>query len=413
MVDRITETTFSDASVNPNTIMSLFLYGTLSPPAALYDRIKTESYITSLTSVANQPVVVLNINAGDYLTTGAGRFARAAEFQLVQAFFAGTNNLDTLAAGTYSYSELNTMGFENNLEIQQVYRSDGGGDDATRPFIYNNTSFRLNEDGLLFVVNADGTRELQNVQVRAYDDNFDFEGGSLASWWYNFWHASSFDPYGIGTRIEFDYDNSASPTITNYSENDFAADGNYISSSSKTLPVSSGANNETIISAMKAAGVLLFEINNFGIIYGTFGSDTLSPGALENSDAENLLVLAGEGDDLLVGWNGNDRLYGHEGNDNLIGYFGDDTLIGGSGNDVVDGGFGNDVIYGDHSPENYLGAEESNRESFGADTLTGGSGNDVAFGGGSNDWIEGGPGLDSLYGGDGDDTLDGQEDVDV
>jgi len=67
------------------------------------------------------------------------------------------------------------------------------------------------------------------------------------------------------------------------------------------------------------------------------------------------IVLAGEGQDTLYGYNGNDRLFGQGGDDRIYGGAGDDLISGGAGNDVLAGesgadtyvfgrGYGNDTI---------------------------------------------------------------------
>ena len=74
-------------------------------------------------------------------------------------------------------------------------------------------------------------------------------------------------------------------------------------------------------------------------LIGTFGNDTLSGGAQNDSIGDYL-----GGDDLLFGFGGNDNLSGGPGNDTLYGGGQDealpDVLIGGS--DTLDGGAGDD-----------------------------------------------------------------------
>ncbi len=116
----------------------------------------------------------------------------------------------------------------------------------------------------------------------------------------------------------------------------------------------------------------------------TDGTDTISFTGIEEilSDTQNDTIdasnsggdtslVAGDGDDTVLGGVGGDTMEGGDGNDSLFGGAGDDSLVGGDGNDSLLGGTG-------------------------SDTLDGGAGNDV-FG-----FLSSG---DSASGGDGDDTF--------
>jgi hypothetical protein len=59
-----------------------------------------------------------------------------------------------------------------------------------------------------------------------------------------------------------------------------------------------------------------------------------------------LVLLGGDGDDVLIGGAAADRLEGGGGNDFLRGGAGDDTLIAGSGNDTLQGESGKDALDG-------------------------------------------------------------------
>lgn len=58
------------------------------------------------------------------------------------------------------------------------------------------------------------------------------------------------------------------------------------------------------------------------------------------------VVLAGSGEDRLVGSTGSDKLHGGDGDDHLAGLQGDDVLEGGSGRDEIRDGSGRDVVRG-------------------------------------------------------------------
>jgi hypothetical protein len=83
-------------------------------------------------------------------------------------------------------------------------------------------------------------------------------------------------------------------------------------------------------------------------VVGSFGNDT---------------ILGGKGLDTLKGNPGNDRLEGGSGTDSLDGGSDEDTLVGGSGSDYMDGGFHEDRLVANDNKK---------------DTLIGGSFNDTA-----------------------------------
>jgi Ca2+-binding RTX toxin-like protein len=184
-------------------------------------------------------------------------------------------------------------------------------------------------------------------------------------------------------------------------------------------------------------------------------------------------MLAGGGNDVVVGGTGNDYLSGGAGSDLLIGGAGDDVIEGssdidsfagmddfigvnqgadaamyflapssaeyempvsdtagdviyaGSGSDYVAGSQGNDVIFGESGNDALIGfggndvilggdGNDILRGGEGADTLSGMAGNDDIYGNGGNDILAGGTGDDYLQGGYGNDVYqfnlgDGQD----
>ncbi len=174
-------------------------------------------------------------------------------------------------------------------------------------------------------------------------------------------------------------------------------------------------------------------------------------------------VLAGSGDDRLVGDDGANWLVGNAGDDVLIGKDGPDWLDGGPGNDRMDGGSGDDYYV--ETPGSFdrlidpsgsdtvdfsgatmairfslalsaaqvqkvddagntvslLGAIEHVIGSAFADVLTGGNaaetfeggpGDDTICAGGGDDTVHGDSGADTVYGGAGNDVLYGDEGAD-
>jgi len=119
-----------------------------------------------------------------------------------------------------------------------------------------------------------------------------------------------------------------------------------------------------------------FTIANDVVIENAKGSK--SGDSITGNDIANIL-MAGSGDDIVLG------------------YGGSDTIKAGHGNDTVNGGDGDDLIFGENNNDMLSGDE-------GSDTLDGGTGNDT---------LDGGNGLDMLIGGDGSDTLTGGSGNDV
>ncbi len=162
-------------------------------------------------------------------------------------------------------------------------------------------------------------------------------------------------------------------------------------------------------------------------------------------------LMAGAGNDTIIGNDLANTLWGNDGNDSIDGGVGNDILYGGNGDDILTGGFGyqnqlwgdagidtasyaarTGVVYADltagyakvdyfaadtfHSIENLTGGSGPNTliGDSGANQLTGGAGDDQLYGfagadhlvgGLGNDMLNGGIGADSLLGGDGNDSL--------
>jgi Ca2+-binding RTX toxin-like protein len=125
-------------------------------------------------------------------------------------------------------------------------------------------------------------------------------------------------------------------------------------------------------------------------IDGGKGDDDITVDKNVHSD---LVLLGGDGNDLIQGGSGQDGISGGEGDDILTGGAGNDYIWGNGGNDTIHGGAGNDLIWGD-------------------------GGNDRLYGGAGSDEIEGGAGSDFIYSDPSDRKLDGgpeyaPDDVDI
>ena len=141
-----------------------------------------------------------------------------------------------------------------------------------------------------------------------------------------------------------------------------------------------------------------------GYVDGTSGNDQIIVNAYEDGDGDEIddndailpgegadddIVLAGGGDDLVMALDGDDEIYGGTGDDTLCGQDGDDVIYGGNGNDILEGMNGNDVLLGES----------------GNDTIYGDAGNDIISGGTGHDKILAGTGDDIASGGKGNDEI--------
>ena len=98
--------------------------------------------------------------------------------------------------------------------------------------------------------------------------------------------------------------------------------------------------------------------------------------------------------DVIVAGPGNNRILGEGGNDRICGGGGNDTILGDRGSDRLSGDKGNDTVLGDRGKENLFGGA-------GKDFLRGMRGSDEADGGGGRDRVFGDEGNDVLTGGAG------------
>lgn len=414
---------------NVNTITNLFLYGTLNTPESLYDRIKP----------ANYDGVTIQQPANPFMDA-IGRFAVPSQIPVIQRFFQREGSLFgqgeftfELDPGTYSLTSFiaesnpDTITQFNQLAnpvfaLNHLFFSDGqdGVDDGfenrfERAYVFGNSAFRFDDNSISFVVDEDGNRFVTGVRIEPLPDNFDFVGGSATSNLFNARAEPLIDPFRIGDTIDITYNNSSGNRV--YSEDAYLDDVQFIRDSTpETATIFLGireffftaATNE-LVADLTEDGVLEYEFGGFQIIYGNGEAQDLGPFGFslsEIDDSQPLLILAGDGDDMITDSIAGDRLYGHEGNDTFFATLGLNQIFGGSGNDTVFGGSEGNIIFGDFSPENFRGAEETSGVA-GDDILNGGSGVDVIVGGEGFDRIAGGAENDFLYGNDLENNDDG------
>ncbi|WP_440683396.1 calcium-binding protein, partial [Cysteiniphilum halobium] len=155
-------------------------------------------------------------------------------------------------------------------------------------------------------------------------------------------------------------------------------------------------------------------MTNAQTLLGSNGNDRISVHGTQ-------LILAGDGDDIVIRDRGTDDLGlftavgyhyidGGKGNDKLYGNIYDDVLFGGDGNDYIDAGLGDDIIDGGTGDDYLYGGTHGNDTIFGGDGndyIDAGLGDDIIDGGKGDDYLYGGThGNDTIFGGDGNDYID-------
>jgi Ca2+-binding RTX toxin-like protein len=423
-------------------ITNLYLYGEISKPSDLI----TDSLIRNPS--ATTPI---QVDVDSYMATGPGRFALGARSSIVQAFFSDAVDFSWAAGQSFTKAQLRAelqsrasaelQALELDLsyigfQVRQALVDDLSGDYLKRAYVWNSGSFML-ADEVRFVIDANGTRHIQNYAVQPDEvsspENFDFQGGGVAADLFNYIAKPQIDPWNIGRRVDIQFVGSVSPA-PDYRKADYLSEEAKISDhiaagllELAAAPIWGAA----LIDQLWLDGVTRPLYQGRAVVYGTGGADTLSPSLVplvsrlrEYSETNGVAIVAGSGSDTatggvkgdyLFGGAGEDELRGGEGEDYLDGGNDSDNLYGEAGRDTLDGGAGIDWLYGGTENDALAGGTGADilRGDEGYDTLRGGSDNDLLIGGKDNDVLEGGDGVDtySYKVGDGNDIVrdaDGQ-----
>lgn len=369
---------------NEIEITKLHVFGTSTPSA--------DDYGSHIRPLDADPASI-HYNMLAYMTEGGGRYAFPALFGAVKSFFETTIDIPD---GEYTYDMLHSPPYnltsgehDFRLELSQYGTDIHSADHAERSYIFGSTDFKIDPEGILYVV-ADGVKSIKNMHVFAPTDNFDFDSSNpLATLFNEIFGKPTLDPYGLGrlnlegdgVQIIFDGEGKKYET---YSEQDFIRDRDLVgaigvSDKSNILTYSMDASGllELAVSGVEyfkniaADPFLSYMHNGLKVIYGTTENDDLDSADAEFSfDSYNgYHIVGGAGNDSLTGKDYSDVLDGGEGND---------TLTGLTGNDYLEGGSGDDQLFGDDGADNLYGMS-------GDDTLTGGQDNDNLSGGVGND----------------------------
>ncbi|MDJ0900225.1 MAG: Ig-like domain-containing protein [Xenococcus sp. MO_188.B8] len=335
---------------DPIEITRLLVFGTSNP--------SPDDYNAHIRPAGATPASI-TYNMLDYMTNGGGRFAYPSLFGAVEKFF---DSSIVIPDKDYTPTEItNLLGLSNDdltIGISQYGTGIAFADHVERSYIFGTTNFRLDISNATFKV-SNGIRTIENMEVRAFDDNFDFNGGNqLANLVNSLLLEPTFDPYGLGRgAVEINFTGSGKQYAV-YDQANFDIDTfNELIVSDTSEPIERAAKDAAGIAALSVTGgipyfsnitddpFLSFKRGDFKVIYGTPGNDNLNP-----LDAElsfdiyfEYLMVGGDGNDVIEGGDFADEILGGTGVDTLLGAGANDTLIGGNGNDEIDGEQGDDT----------------------------------------------------------------------
>jgi hypothetical protein len=439
---------------------NLYLYGSTKKPVDLKDSI----LIRSASHVTN-----IDVDINEYMD-GPGRYVSPANFYQVDLFLRGNNSSD-IPPGRYKEDEI--FDFFNISEKYKThnisqYEYDSESDDyAERVYVWNSSSFEIDERTTVFVVRQDGSRYIENLSIiptNGGPENFDFESTGLAQYGNEFVLEPQIDPSKIGRKVVINFTGNRN-YIPSYELSDFITDvqnlyeknGNLILD---TLPAMLSVIDDVHNDNLSARTVF----DGRAIIYGSDSDDEINgyitPSGntdissfsheLQRFTENGIVYVAGSGNDEIIGNEYQDILYGNSGNDTLDGSSGSDQMYGGTEDDIYivddendevieyenegDDRVESSVTYSltdnvealtltgtDHidgtgnSLDNFIFGNEGNNTlngEAGNDDILGYLGDDTLYGGDNDDYLTGGEGDDVLYGGSDNDGLYGEDDND-
>ncbi|CBJ36921.1 protein of unknown function [Ralstonia solanacearum CMR15] len=338
---------FMDWKGLTNEVMtSLYLYGKLTPPSDLNDRVKN----------ANRGTVTVNIDLASFMSEGApGSYSNISQIKFVKTLFGeGEESLAQWMAKfgitddhPWTVRDLKKQIAKKMLngkpwpigdsfsDVLQQYKLDPGSPEyGRRTYIYNTEKFDLSDDT---IVNFNTSKPnaapvLENVSLIPRDEDFDFVGGGgvLTFLGNDGYLKPNIDPQNIGKTVNIVYSNISgipAPVVGVYNVDNYIHDIGDVA----RLPATDSSVALSVLSAMKdvvgdliAEKIVEYVRDGRRIIYGTTGNDKI---------AVQSQLVAPQASDILVGGAGDDW---------LIGGAGDDILMDGSGNDTLEGGFGFD-----------------------------------------------------------------------
>ena len=323
-------------------ITNLYLYKQMATPSDLTNEaiIRPKDVSEAVRYGADIEVDMLT-----YMTTGPGRFALGSESAMVQAFFSTVSDLSWMEPGkTYKkadiISHLQLDPKSDRITIRQVELADAASDYWQRSYIWNSGLFKLSDD-VIFTVDTQGKRSINNYSVRPYDEDFDFNGGGIIAAVANSVLEADIDPWKIGRKVNIKFVDGGMQTKT-YTVADISSESlRHIGHvTSGAVHMASGHIGLAAIQAqLWDGGVTKYLYKDKAIIYGTTDSDVLSEAQLNDLPLVSQLKSYGQSNGVaLIADGGNDTLTGGSKSDYLQGGSGADTLSGKDGADYLEGG---------------------------------------------------------------------------
>jgi VCBS repeat-containing protein len=336
-----------------NEITNLYLYGATTKPQDL----TSEALIR-----ANGYTRPVQLDAVSFMENGPGRFANGVTISVVKDFMEGKVYAPNGSKQTFSLATVTALlgPLSANVGIAQSSYQDTTDDHASRTYIYQSSPYKLAQ-GATFVIEADGTRHIQDFAILPLDDDFDFKSKALLSQFGNQYLEPRIDPTGIGRIVTLEFDQTSKTQVprVDYTSASYASDsGRYQQTFSPITGTAQLAiEMPQVVADLWTQGVTqIVDQQGRLVLHGTNGADSLSPAKFDNVmlyaplrtalNQNGIALIGGDGVDSLNGLLRNDYLDGGAGNDSLTGGKGDDILIGGAGDDlyIYNTGDGNDRI---------------------------------------------------------------------
>ncbi|MEZ5691989.1 MAG: hypothetical protein R3D71_10060 [Rickettsiales bacterium] len=331
-------------------VTNLYLYGSLNTP----DNLASDTLIRPKVVRQNDvymfedgtPLASITLDTVSFMSSGPGYFAKASNSALIQQFFNNTTLLSTSGVRQeFSLAMIKSIlglnDIQSNISIQQYAYDVGSADFLQRSYIYNTSGFTITDNHspadrkIKFIIEADGTRHIQNMRILPLSDNFDFDSSDKSTVLANTVLQPNIDPSNIGRRANIIFDEASKanvPLITDYYkadyDNDVAATNSWFDAAAGLAKLSTLSSS--LISDLWDSGVTKFlTADNRPIIYGTNDGDTFNASIFNDSSLPTLAPYAKNG---IV----------------FIGGKGDDTFVNSThnsdNNDIFDGGEGVDTV---------------------------------------------------------------------
>lgn len=343
-------TTYQSNQIGINEIINLYLYGQISKPADL----RSESVIR----LPGANPVHLDMDAVSFMAAGPGRFANASQIRLVQAFMGGGAFVFPTTGVRQEFNLDQAIakfggGKPQNLSILQSNYQDSSNDLLMRAYVYQSSPYTIAKDAV-FIIEADGTRHIENFAILPFTDDFDFNSGSLTSNIANRILKPRIDPTDIGRKVEILFTPASKTAVprTSYTQAGLAADTLRYEATFRpaegTARVGFAVTSGEYVDGLWSAGVTnLLDANGRAVFHGTDRTETLSAvkfndlagyAPLKQAATQNgIAYIGGKGNDTIIAGATNDYLDGGADIDNLQGGAGFDayTFKSGDGKDTI------------------------------------------------------------------------------